>query len=720
MPFPASVFARSGKFSEITPIGRGAAGQVYAARDNLDRLVAVKEALPMQEGFDRIRAKFEKESRLQASLNHPNIVRVYHLEDDPQTRELYLVCEYASAGSLAEMLEQRGPLPQPEALTIAIDLCAALEETERQQIVHRDIKPSNILLTSDTQEQMTAKLSDFGIAQDRKLRRTTILPGTTHPGTPLYMAPEQADGTALLDTRTDIYALGMTLWEMLTGTDYKMLLRDTPRPDIRDYNAQANPDIGRIVQRATQPAPADRYQSPQELRADLELVRYGKRPVAAERAPQRRGSVPRPPMRPALIGAGLLLLLVGVVWGVVLLWGSVANSIAAVQPPQASEAQPPPVTTIIPMQPTVVVQPTLVPATTANREIVDILTNESLTHRWDFLGQAGQVITITAEAPENIPASAIRSVWADAPLVPARSADPRLRLLGPDGAELAFNDDARHSVDNPVDAQIAAFELPADGTYTIMVDALVPGTYVLSVTAHSTRSAAAGNRDLPDTIALVTPRSGAPVRVWADTAQVSGTGQNSSLYFGSGQGSREVPFATIQQFQVMPADSPQHVRIQATLHDGTTVEGVEHMGLMYLEGHTLYGTFQLRMNEIDQVEFVPATEQDDPFQQPVFQPEIAHVHLRDGTQATLGVGTLQLSRAIGEVHLHNGMRIPFARIRRMDVGPDDGRGRVGVTLTLFDETQVQGTVDNLQLRGRQGAQGFEQPLADIERVVLEE
>jgi hypothetical protein len=99
--------------------------------------------------------------------------------------------------------------------------------------------------------------------------------------------------------------------------------------------------------------------------------------------------------------------------------------------------------------------------------------------------------------------------------------------------------------------------------------------------------------------------------------------------------------------------------------------------------------------------------------------KMAGLHL-GAALVILGIGTLQLSRASGEIHLHNGMRIPFERIRRMDVGATDGRGHVGVTLTLFDETQLPGMVDNMALRGRQGVQGFEERLSNIERVVLEE
>ncbi|NJO84965.1 MAG: protein kinase, partial [Blastochloris sp.] len=95
------------------------------------------------------------------------------MEEDPNTRELYLICEYANGGSLADYLDRHGPLPEAQALQIAVDICAALEETERRKIVHRDVKPSNILLNIDERGQISAKLSDFGVAQDHRMRRTT-------------------------------------------------------------------------------------------------------------------------------------------------------------------------------------------------------------------------------------------------------------------------------------------------------------------------------------------------------------------------------------------------------------------------------------------------------------------------------------------------------------------------------------------------------------------
>src|SRR5437870_2887972 len=128
MPFPTSSHAQTGRFTDIRPIGRGACGQVYAARDNLGRTVAVKEALPGDEEFAWTRAKFQKEARIQAALHHPNIIAIYSLEEDAATRELYLVGEYANGGSLAEYLAT-GCLTQDQAILVARDICAALDAT---------------------------------------------------------------------------------------------------------------------------------------------------------------------------------------------------------------------------------------------------------------------------------------------------------------------------------------------------------------------------------------------------------------------------------------------------------------------------------------------------------------------------------------------------------------------------------------------------------------
>src|SRR5688500_15643055 len=191
MPFPSSNLAESGRFTDIRPIGRGACGQVYIARDNLGRLVAIKEALPSDQEFAWVRAKFQKEARLQAALQHPNIIAIYSLEEDAETRELYLVCEYANGGSLADYLAA-GCIPDRLAITMRRSICAALEATWRHLTVHRDIKPSNILMIKDAAHTIvSAKPVDFGIAHDQKQRCTTLLPGLGQPGTPLYMPPEQ-------------------------------------------------------------------------------------------------------------------------------------------------------------------------------------------------------------------------------------------------------------------------------------------------------------------------------------------------------------------------------------------------------------------------------------------------------------------------------------------------------------------------------------------------
>ncbi|MEO7910634.1 MAG: serine/threonine-protein kinase, partial [Roseiflexaceae bacterium] len=275
MPFPTSSLARSGRFTDILAIGRGACGQVYVARDNLGRLVAVKEALPGDQEFAWVRAKFQKEARLQAALHHPNIIAIYSLEEDSETHELYLICEYANGGSLADHLAA-GCVPEAQAITIGHDICAALEATWRQLIVHRDIKPSNILLIKDAADSIVgAKLGDFGIAQDQKQRRTTLLPGLAHPGTPLYMPPEQGNIATVLDVRADLYALGVTLWEMQAGRDLKLLPSAHNAGDLQAQHPPISLGMAAVIWQAAQPDREQRYATPAEMSNELAAVRDG-------------------------------------------------------------------------------------------------------------------------------------------------------------------------------------------------------------------------------------------------------------------------------------------------------------------------------------------------------------------------------------------------------------------------------------------------------------
>lgn len=362
MPFLTSSYARTGRFQEIYPVGNGAAGQVYHAIDNLGRHVAVKEALPNAEGFAALRAKFEKEARIQAQLSHPNIVRVYHLEQDPESNELYLICEFADAGSLAQMIEREGSLPETQAIKLTLDLCAALEETERLRIVHRDIKPSNILLFRASDGGLTAKLSDFGIAQDTRQRRTTMLPGTSHPGTPLYMAPEQADATLLIDTRADIFALGITLWEILTREDYKALLRDDTEPALTTFRPASSAALGQVIACAAQSDRNRRYQNPRDFAADLRRLLAGESlaPQTIHALPQARSAQqPITWMRalgPAVFTIALLLSVSLVSFGLFGLFGFFNGGSPASRPPMAN-----PVAAALAVTASPIIAPTSVP-----------------------------------------------------------------------------------------------------------------------------------------------------------------------------------------------------------------------------------------------------------------------------------------------------------------------------------------------------------------------
>src|SRR6266852_1943016 len=211
-----------GPYEIQSPLGAGGMGEVYRARDpRLARDVALK-VLPEAFAADTERmARFEREAKVLASLNHPNVAAIYGFEESNSVRALVL--ELVEGPTLAERIAQ-GPLPIEEALPIAKQICDALEYAHERGIIHRDLKPANVKVTNDG----TVKLLDFGLAKALETQTASSdissSPTFTHMGTQAgiilgtaaYMAPEQAKGRPV-DRRADIWAFGCVLFEMLTG-----------------------------------------------------------------------------------------------------------------------------------------------------------------------------------------------------------------------------------------------------------------------------------------------------------------------------------------------------------------------------------------------------------------------------------------------------------------------------------------------------------------------
>ena len=198
-------------FEIVEEIKHGAMGNVYKAiQTSLGRLVALK-VLPAWLARDATYVKrFLMEARAAAALNHPNIVSV--IDVGVNGGVYYMVMEYVEGENLKDEIARRGRLGEREALKYTLDIARALEAAHRAGIVHRDIKPANILIAEDG----TAKLCDLGLA--KKQGGDAQLAGAEEVvGSPQYMAPEQVENSASVDIRSDIYSLGVTLFQMLTG-----------------------------------------------------------------------------------------------------------------------------------------------------------------------------------------------------------------------------------------------------------------------------------------------------------------------------------------------------------------------------------------------------------------------------------------------------------------------------------------------------------------------
>jgi eukaryotic-like serine/threonine-protein kinase len=252
---------RIGDYQILNELGSGGMGRVYRVRNVIsDRIEAMKILLPDLAGRQELAARFLREIKLMASLNHPNIaaLRTAFTGDN----QLVMIMEYVEGTTLADRLEH-GPIPAPEALNYIGQALSALSYAHRQHVIHRDIKPANIMLTHEG----VIKLMDFGIARagdDRSLTMT----GTTL-GSLGYMSPEQVKGEST-DARSDLYSVGVSLYEMVTGqrpfradSDYSLMtahVRETPKPPV-ELQPGLPAALNEIILMAISKDPAQRFQT---------------------------------------------------------------------------------------------------------------------------------------------------------------------------------------------------------------------------------------------------------------------------------------------------------------------------------------------------------------------------------------------------------------------------------------------------------------------------
>ena len=317
MPLPAGT--RLGPYEVIAALGAGGMGEVYQARDTrLDRTVAVKFLAADVASDPEFRERFKREARSISALDHPHICALYDIGE--HEGHAFLVMQHLEGETLAARL-QRGPLPLDQALTCAIQIAGALDQAHRRGIVHRDLKPGNVMLT-----KTGAKLLDFGLAKTAptavlETASTALAESPRAGGFPLtaqgailgtfqYMAPEQIEGR-VIDARTDIFAFGALLYEMLTGrrafggqTQASLIAAILERepPSVATVAPMIPPQLDHVVRRALAKDPDDRWQSARDLAGELQWI-SGQSSGQAPAVPRPRKRLKR--LGPVLAGVAL-------------------------------------------------------------------------------------------------------------------------------------------------------------------------------------------------------------------------------------------------------------------------------------------------------------------------------------------------------------------------------------------------------------------------------
>jgi serine/threonine-protein kinase len=281
-------------------IARGGMAQVYRARDRLlDRPVAVKVLFPELSVDRAFVERFRREAQAAANLSHPNIVPVFDWGEDGGT--YFIVMEFVDGQPLSAVLRSSGTLPPARVADIGAHVAAALAYAHRHGVVHRDVKPGNVLITGDGQ----VKVTDFGIARAVNTEESLTQTGAVM-GTATYFSPEQAEGVGV-DSRSDIYSLGVVLYEMVAGRP--PFLGDTPvavaskhvrdePPRLSDLAPAVPPPLEAVITKAMAKSPDQRYATADDLRADLLRFADGRAVTAGDPGATR--------LQPAVVTTGVV------------------------------------------------------------------------------------------------------------------------------------------------------------------------------------------------------------------------------------------------------------------------------------------------------------------------------------------------------------------------------------------------------------------------------
>ncbi len=263
--------SRIGRYTILEPLGQGGMGTVYRAHDPVIgrhvaiKLITIRPDLSEEEAR-QYRERFLREAQAAGALIHPNIVAVHDIGMDAATMRPYIVMEHVPGQDLKKVIKSTAPRPSAEAIRIVMQIAAALDYAHKRGIVHRDIKPANVLLS----ERGQVKITDFGVA---RLPGSDLTRSDQFVGSPGFMSPEQLKGAAV-DGRSDLFALGVILYQLLTGRSpfdgdtvsevlYKISTQPVDPPS--EILADVSPDFDPILEKALRKDPADRFQSGREM-----------------------------------------------------------------------------------------------------------------------------------------------------------------------------------------------------------------------------------------------------------------------------------------------------------------------------------------------------------------------------------------------------------------------------------------------------------------------